>query len=185
MVCSKSIIINKFNKIFYLKYTCDKIKIKYTNQKKEIILKRKNDCYECVSHKIDKYGYAVIHMNKKFYKMHRFIYCLLTNKEFKDIEKLVLQHYCDNRLCCNPLHLIPGTHNDNMYDMRSKNRSCWGERNRGSKVTDIDTLYIYNSDMPLDYLADMYGLTVKRIRQIKSGNFNKEILNKENVYGQR
>lgn len=34
----------------------------------------------------------------------------------------VIMHSCDNRLCCNPLHLSHGTHKANSLDMVLKNR---------------------------------------------------------------
>ena len=136
-------------------FNCNTITITRRHSKKAIILKRHADCFECISHKKDRYGYSQIEFCHKTYKMHRFIYCLLTDKDLNDIKGLYLQHSCDNRLCCSPLHLIPGTHNDNMQDMKNKNRSCWGEKNGRAKLTNIDTLTIYNSDMPLDYLAEI------------------------------
>ena len=35
---------------------------------------------------------------------------------------LSVLHRCDNRACINPKHLFFGTHQDNMEDMKSKNR---------------------------------------------------------------
>jgi hypothetical protein len=35
---------------------------------------------------------------------------------------LEIRHTCDNRLCCNPRHLIPGTRRDNMADMVVRGR---------------------------------------------------------------
>lgn len=39
--------------------------------------------------------------------------------------ELVVRHYCDNPLCCNPAHLVVGTQADNYQDMVSRGRADW------------------------------------------------------------
>lgn len=34
----------------------------------------------------------------------------------------VIRHKCDNKLCCNPYHLEKGTHQQNMNDMKERER---------------------------------------------------------------
>lgn len=38
---------------------------------------------------------------------------------------LLIRHSCDNPPCCNPKHLLSGTHTDNMQDMIKRGRAAW------------------------------------------------------------
>lgn len=40
----------------------------------------------------------------------------------------ILLHECDNRGCVNPLHLMPGSHEENALDKALKGRSTRGQR---------------------------------------------------------
>ena len=52
-------------------------------------------------------------------------------------DNLLVLHTCDNRLCCNPSHLFPGTHQSNSDDKISKGRDkhVKGEAHGCSKLT--------------------------------------------------
>lgn len=43
-------------------------------------------------------------------------------------EGMMLRHKCDNRICCNPSHLIPGTAKENSSDMVSRGRHWTQQR---------------------------------------------------------
>ena len=57
---------------------------------------------------------------------------------------LFVLHSCDNRLCCNPLHLFLGTQKDNIEDAVSKDRMYKpkGELNHECKITSEEVLEI-------------------------------------------
>jgi len=83
-----------------------------------------------------------------------------------------LLHACDNPPCCNPAHLRPGTHLDNMLDMRRKGRAVDtpspGERNGQAKLTEDQVLAIRRSNLKLKELAAIYGVHFSTIHLIKS-----------------
>ena len=51
---------------------------------------------------------------------YRLVYELVHGRKLHADE--VLRHTCDNRICCNPYHGIPGTHQENMDDMKERER---------------------------------------------------------------
>lgn len=82
-------------------------------------------------------GYGKTHYNGEEWRAHRLAYFLYHKKVPQ-----VCRHICDNRKCCNPFHLLDGTHKDNMKDMSSRKRASRqkGETHGQSKFKDKDII---------------------------------------------
>lgn len=75
-------------------------------------------------------GYGTFKAFGRTVPAHRIAYELVKGPIPPGLDVL---HKCDNRPCCNPAHLWPGTDLDNAQDRDSKGRGAYGERN-GSRI---------------------------------------------------
>ncbi len=72
----------------------------------------------------------------------------------------VVMHSCDNRLCCNPAHLVAGTQRDNCLDMARKGRST-------SPLTEAQARQILADPRPHRIIAKDYGVSHNTVGRIK------------------
>ena len=112
------------------------------------------------------HGYGQFRLNNQMLKAHRVAYTLSKSEIPSD---LIVRHTCDNPACCNPAHLILGTHAENMADMVERKRSnkAKGEDNSSCKLTSKQVMEIYNSPLPQNELAKLYNITQTNISLIK------------------
>jgi hypothetical protein len=88
-----------------------------------------------------KNGYGQFWLNRKPVYSHRVAYEMWVGPI---PDGLLIRHKCDNRLCCNPEHLEPGTIADNMRDKVERGRqyhplySHKGQTNPFAKLTEDD-----------------------------------------------
>lgn len=130
----------------------------------------KNGCWICNSHRPNiSSGYTEMNRNGKMVLIHRYMY----EKYKGNIENgMKVCHKCDNRLCINPSHLFLGSQQDNMDDMRSKNRQapspcCGGERNGRSKLTTGQIQKIREDKRTQKEIAKEYGIKQCHVSRIK------------------
>lgn len=62
----------------------------------------------------DREGYGVFKKDRRHYRAARWVLQQKLGRPLDVAEKT--RHTCDNKICCNPAHLIPGTHADNTRD---------------------------------------------------------------------
>jgi hypothetical protein len=82
------------------------------------------------------------------------------------------RHSCDNPVCCNPHHLIWGSHQDNMNDMKERDR-----HGLPAIVVRAIQKLLAKGDTQAS-IAELYGVSRETISAINTGR-NKEHITKE------
>jgi uncharacterized protein (DUF433 family) len=77
-------------------------------------------------------------------------------------------HSCDNPICCNPFHLRWGTHQDNMNDMKER------ERHGLPKTVVRAILRLCSEGRTQTDIAELYGVSRETISAIATGRSHKE-----------
>jgi len=100
----------------------------------------------------------------------RFAYTVFNGVEVE--KEFVVRHTCDNPSCCNPKHLILGTHQDNMNDMKERGRSAisFGRAVLTWEIIDA----IRSSSLTGKELASKYGVSRGNISMIVNNKIWKE-----------
>jgi hypothetical protein len=78
-------------------------------------------------------------------------------------EGRVARHSCDNPICCNPHHLTWGSHQDNMNDMKERER-------HGLPKTVVRAIRrLLGEGRTQQEIADLYGVSREAISAINTG----------------
>lgn len=81
----------------------------------------------------------------------------------------VNRHTCDHEWCCNPHHVVPGTHQENMNDMKERERHGLPK----TVVNAIRALIAKGRDQ--EAIADIYGVSRETISAIATGRVYKHV----------
>lgn len=124
------------------------------------------NCWEWIAGYRNDYG-SFSH-NQTMKAAHRFIW-EITNGEIPD--GLCVLHSCDNRKCVRPDHLFLGTRQDNMDDMKLKNRERHpvGEDHPSHKLTTKQIIEIrqrHKSGLSYRALGREYNINKKHVKDI-------------------
>lgn len=126
-------------------------------------------CWEWTG-KLTESGYGRFGIGSQQYPTHR-LAVVMAGMEL-GTDQVVL-HACDNRKCCNPAHLTPGTHEENMEDMAMKGRAAkmTGATNGRAKISEAQAIGVLNTIPTVSHsaLARALGVERKAIRRIRAG----------------
>lgn len=100
-------------------------------------------------------------INGKKELAYRVVYDLVNDEPLGD---RMFRHSCDNPACCNPSHGIPGTHEENMTDMKERERHGLSHH----MVRAIKKM-LKNSQLTHQQIADLCGVSRVVITEINSG----------------
>lgn len=97
---------------------------------------------------------------------YRLVY-RLTNGDDALTDDQVLRHKCDNPVCCNPSHHVPGTQQQNMDDMKERER-------HGLPSVVVKAIRRLSADgRAHSTIAELYGIAKGSVDDIVSGRTHK------------
>ena len=112
-------------------------------------------------------GYGKIKLRQKQISAHRLSFFLKNSNADNNV---VVRHKCNNKLCCNPNHLITGTIQENKRDTRNALNNFTLNR---AHVLDIRDKFSKNPNIceskMAEWFFDKYGITMSRSYLIDVG----------------
>jgi hypothetical protein len=105
-------------------------------------------------------GYGIYCKDGKGLRAHRVAWEMQHGVEIGDC---VAMHTCDTPACCNPAHIVLGTHRDNQLDKAAKNRQAKGDKSGTAKLTEAQVIEMRSRYRPRDVtyldLSRAYGVS--------------------------
>ncbi len=123
---------------------------------------------------VDTRGYGHLSWNGRTARAHRLAYQLMVGPIPRGTghHGICVRHSCDNKLCCNPEHLVLGTHADNMNDMKErggrKGIGCGADNGR-AKLSIAQVIAIRADHRGKVRLSREYGVSPAQIQRIRAG----------------
>lgn len=135
----------------------------------EWLLEVESGCWEFIGG-ISGSGYGVISVG---YKTYASTHVLAYELENGLVPKgMIVRHTCNNKICCNPQHLIIGTHQDNKDDEIRAGTHVKGSRQGHAKLIESDIPVIrklLSDGFNFGEIGRLYDVTGEAIRRIKIG----------------
>lgn len=134
----------------------------------KVDIKSIKECWNWLGY-IDDGGYGEFSLDNYPIRTHRFSYLLTKGK----ITEPQVQHLCNNRLCCNPNHLILGDQSKNikyMYEC-DRHEKMHGENHGMSILTDdqVREIHSLKDGFKQRQIAEMFNINQGTVSDIING----------------
>jgi len=116
-------------------------------------------------------GYGQFCIDGHNYRAHRVAYKLAR----RDPGAFHVLHACDTPRCCNPRHLVRGTHDENSQHCVRRGRKVRGSAHPSAKLTATKVRAILRSEASGAALASKYGVSGALISRIRNGKAWKHV----------
>jgi hypothetical protein len=140
-------------------------KFRPPNQKVDVFrwitMRGEDDCWLWTGALVGKDSRPYLSVDGKKLLAYRIVYELTTGKQLTS--DVLIRHSCDNRMCCNPAHLVPGSHQMNMNDMKERQRHGMPHHT----VRHIKKLILQK--IPYSVIGERYGCSASLISEIANG----------------
>jgi len=137
-------------------------KFRPPNQKvdvfKYITIRGEDDCWLWTGGLVGKDSRPYFSVDGKKLLAYRIVYELTRGVELKS--GTMIRHTCDNRVCCNPKHLEAGSHQENMEDMKERQRHGLPHHT----VRHIKKLILQG--VPYSVIGERYGVSKSLVSEI-------------------
>ena len=118
-------------------------------------------------------GYGRFRLGSRKILAHRFAWVVANHKEQQDPNKEIC-HNCDNRKCCNPLHIRQDTKSSNANDKKKNMNVFYSQKLTIEQVKEIKDLLNQGKLTGVE-IAVKYGVSTPTISRIKTVKIWKEI----------
>ena len=125
-----------------------------------------NDCWEWKGRLNPKDGRPYFTVNGQRRPSYAIVLELYTGEEAKG---RIARHNCDNPICCNPHHIVWGDHQDNMNDMKER------ERHGLPKIVIRSIRKLLAEGRTQSDIAKLYGVSRETVSSISTGRRTSEI----------
>jgi hypothetical protein len=122
-------------------------------------------------HGYGKFSFRIRRM-KYDLKAHRLAWAIANLSEISEFE--CIRHACDNPACCNPMHLIAGTMQQNTNDMISRGRFkpppvLFGQENYNVKISYDEVLAMRSMEGTHAHVARVFNMNPAAVSAIRRG----------------